>query len=208
MTATAAAQGGNNTRNNTMATRTRITIPERVGDAAEINYGNPAAADFGPLARDLIPVRSMAEGDLHALIAIDRRITGRDRSAYFERKLEEALRESDVRLSLVAELDGRPVGFIMARVNFGEFGRAESAAVMDTIGVDPDYRNRGVGRALVSQLLVNLMTLRVETVLTEIDWNAHELSGFLDRCGFRPSPYLPLDRNIAQSGGSRKTAPA
>ena len=122
-----------------MGKRTSIDIPERVGEAAEINYGGPADADFGPLARDLIPVRSMVEGDLRALVAIDRRITGRDRSAYFERKLEEALRESDVRISLVAELDGRPVGFIMARVDLGEFGRTDSAAIMDTIGVDPDY---------------------------------------------------------------------
>ncbi len=99
-----------------MGNRANINIPERVGEAAEINYGGPADADFGPLTRDLIPVRSMVEGDLHALIAIDRRITGRNRSAYFERKLEEALRESDVRISLVAERDGRPVGFIMARV--------------------------------------------------------------------------------------------
>ena len=68
----------------------------------------------------------------------------------------EALHESDVRVSLVAEQDGRPVGFIMARVDFGEFGRFEPTAVMDTIGVDPDYRDRGIGRALLSQLLINL----------------------------------------------------
>ncbi len=189
-----------------MSVRTSVDIPEHVGEAAEINYGAPAAADFGPLARDLIPIRSMVEGDLHALVAIDRRITGRDRSAYFERKLEEALRESDVRISLVAELDGRPVGFIMARVNLGEFGRADSAAVMDTIGVDPDYGNRGVGHALVTQLLVNLMTLRVDKVLTEIDWNARELLGFLDHCGFRPSSYLCFDRDMAGAGDSTKPA--
>jgi len=183
-----------------MSKRTSIDVPERVGEAAEINYGGRADADFEPLARDLIPVRSMVEGDLRALIAIDRRITGRDRSAYFERKLDEALRQSDVRISLVAELDGQPVGFIMARVDLGEFGRTDSAAIMDTIGVDPDYRNRGVGRALLTQLLVNLMTLRVDKVLTEVDWSARELLGFLDRCGFHPSSYLCFDRTIARSG--------
>ncbi len=183
-----------------MAKRTSIDIPERVGDAAEINYGGSAGADFGQLARDLIPVRSIVEGDLRALIAIDRRITGRDRSAYFERKFEEALRESDVRISLVAELDGRPVGFIMARVDLGEFGRVESAAVIDTIGVDSDYGTRGVGRALLSQLLVNLMSLRVDKVLTEVDWSARELLGFLDHCGFQPSSYLCFDRDIARPG--------
>jgi ribosomal protein S18 acetylase RimI-like enzyme len=183
-----------------MSKRTSIAVPERIGEAAEINYGEPADADFGPLARDLIPVRSMVEGDLRALIAIDRRITGRDRSAYFERKLDEALYESDVRISLVAEVDGRPVGFIMARVDLGEFGRTDSAAIMDTIGVDPDHGNRGVGRALLTQLLVNLMTLRVDKVLTEVDWSARELLGFLDRCGFHPSSYLCFDRTIAPSG--------
>ena len=80
-----------------MPERKSITIPERVGEAHEIDYGKPAPPDFGPLARDRIPVRAMKADDLHALIAIDRRIIGRDRSTYFERKLAEVLRESDVR---------------------------------------------------------------------------------------------------------------
>jgi ribosomal protein S18 acetylase RimI-like enzyme len=180
-----------------MAQKSRLTIPERVGEAREINYGKPPGADFGPLARDRIPVRSMTGHDLRPLIAIDRRITGRDRSAYFERKLNDALHESDVRVSLVAELDGVPVGFIMARVDLGEFGRLESAAVLDTIGIDPEYRARGVGRALLSQLLVNLATLRVEIVRTELNWRDRDLLAFLDRCGFHPSQQLCFERGIA-----------
>ncbi len=176
-----------------MAQGRGFTIPEHVGERQEIDYSGPAAADFGPLARDRIPVRSMREGDLKGLIAIDRRITGRDRTRYFERMLADALHESDVRVSLVAELDGMPVGFIMARVDLGEFGRTEPAAVMDTIGVDPEYRDHGVGRALLSQLLANLATLRVEKVLTEVDWADREVMGFLDRCGFKPSPRLCFD---------------
>jgi len=174
----------------------RITIPERVGDAAEVNYGNAPAPDYGPLARDRIPVRGMKEADLHVLVDIDKSITGYDRSAYFERKLEEALYESDVRVSLVAEIDGNPVGFIMARVDFGEFGRVEPMAVLDTIGVALDCRNRGVGRALLSQLLINLMTLRVERVRTELEWQDHELLTFLDHCGFQTSQRLCLEHAI------------
>jgi GNAT superfamily N-acetyltransferase len=179
-----------------MIERARLVIPVQVGEAAEINYSGPAAADFGPLARDQIPVRTMAESDLPALIMTDRRITGRDRSAYFERKLAEALHESDVRISLVAERDGIVVGFIMARVDVGEFGRVETTAVMDTIGVHPDYRNLGVGRALISQLLINLMTLRVEYIRTEIDWRERDLLRFLDHSGFRPSQQLCFERLI------------
>ena len=171
-------------------------IPHHVGDASEINYGDPPAPDFGPLARDRIPVRSMAAGDLAALVEIDCRITGHERDKYFERKLADAMTESDVRVSLVAELDGVPVGFIMARVDLGEFGRVDTTAVLDTIGVHPDYQNRGVGRALVSQLLMNLGTLRVESLRTEVDWKGRELLAYLDRCGFRPSQQLCFDKSL------------
>jgi ribosomal protein S18 acetylase RimI-like enzyme len=177
--------------------RAGVTVPRQVGSAAEVNYGSQPGPDFGPLARDRIPVRGMAERDLRALVAIDRSMTGRDRSAYFQEKLAEALSDSDIRVSLVAECDGVPVGFIMARVDLGEFGRIDPVAVMDTIGVDPDYRDKGVGRALLSQLLVNLTTLRVERIRTELDWRERELLGFLDHCGFRPSQELCFDRAVA-----------
>ena len=174
-----------------------MSVPQRSGMPAEINYGAPNPPDYGPLARDRIPVRSMEKSDLDALAKIDRRVTGRDRSGYLGQKLTDALDGSDIRVSLVAELDGRPVGFVMARVDLGEYGRADPAAIMDTISVDPDYRGRGVGRALLSQLLVNLGTLRVEKILTEVDWTDRELLGYFERCGFRPSSRLCFDRELA-----------
>jgi ribosomal protein S18 acetylase RimI-like enzyme len=179
-----------------MASATAVTIPTRAAEVAEINYGGPPAPDFGPLARDRVPVRAMRESDLAAAIAIDRKATGRDRSAYFKDMFEEALHEADVRVSLMAEVEGQPAGFIMARVDMGEFGRFEPTAVIDTIGVDPSFRDQGVGRALLSQLLVNLSTLRIERVQTELDWRDRDLLAFLDRCGFRPSQELCFERAV------------
>ncbi len=170
-----------------MNPRASLSIPRRIGEAHEVDYSKPLDAAFGSLARDRIPVRSMAETDLHAIVAIDQSITGRARAAYLRQKLMEALHQSDVRVSLVAELDGLAVGFVMARVDLGEFGRAEPAAVMDTIGVDPNYRRQGVGRSLLSQLFLNVAALRVERIRTELDWRDRELLAFLDGCGFRPA---------------------
>lgn len=182
--------------------RSTFTIPQRVGDAGEIDYGKASGRDFALQPRDRIAVRSMQHGDLQALISIDRRITGRDRSRYFERKLAEALNESDVRVSLVADQDGVPAGFIMARVDFGGFGRLQPVAVLDTIGVDPAYRDRGVGRALLSQLLINLAALRVEAVRTELHWRDRDLLAFLDRYGFCPSQHLSFDRSMAAAAAT------
>jgi ribosomal protein S18 acetylase RimI-like enzyme len=171
-------------------------IPTRADAAAEIDYSNPAGDDFAALSRDKVPVRSMRAADLDALIAIDRHITGRDRRAYYEQKLAETLDEAGVRVSLVAEQDGHPVGFIMARVDFGEFGRTEPEAVIDTIGVDPASTHQHVGTAMMSQLMVNLMALQVERLRTEVVWNNYPLTSFLEQCGFRPAQRLALRRTI------------
>lgn len=162
----------------------------------EIDYSSSEGDDFDALSRDHIPVRSMKETDLAALVAIDRRTTGADRTGYYRRKQREALRESGVRVSLVAEQDEHPVGFIMARVDYGEFGHTSAEAVMDTIGVDPGYRGHGVGQALMSQLNANLATLRVDDIRTELDWNDVGLIRYLDVLGFAPAQRVALRRGF------------
>lgn len=158
----------------------------------EIDYGRAPGEDFQSLAHDRFPVRSMTRDDLEAVVALDQRITGRRRPAYYARKLDEAFDLSAVRMSLVAEIDRQPAGFVMARVDFGEFGHTEPEAVMDTIGVDPRYGHKGVAAALLSQLVANLGALRCEALRTEVSWNHFGLLSFLDRMGFRPHRRLAL----------------
>jgi predicted N-acetyltransferase YhbS len=179
-----------------MAGSRRPIIPQRIDEGIEPDYSAPHGDDFEALSRDRVPIRSMTADDLAALVRIDRRLTGRDRTPYFERKMGEALQESGIRVSLVAEMDGAVVGYIMARVDYGEFGHTEPEAVMDTIGVDPGYAHHHVGHALVSQLLANLGALRAERVRTVVDWDHFELLAFLARCGFKPSQRLTLTRRI------------
>lgn len=162
----------------------------------ELDYSDSSGDDFEALSRDKVPVRSMTEKDLPAIVGIDRKITGRDRTAYYKRKLAEVMRESGVRVSLVAEIDGMFAGFIMARVDFGEFGRTATTAVIDTIGINPGFARKSVGKALLSQLLHNLASLRVEKVMTEVDWNKSDLSSFLRTCGFAPSQRLTFVRRL------------
>lgn len=162
----------------------------------EPDYSDPSTDDFEALARDTVPTRSLKADDLKAVIKIDQHVTGQDRSSYYERKFDEALLESGIRVSLVAELEDQVVGFVMARVDYGAFGLTATSAVIDTIGVDPAYNDRGVGRALVSQLLTNLSSLRVEAVRTEVDWNSFKLLRFLERCGFKPSQELSFAKSL------------
>ncbi len=148
------------------------------------------------LSQARVPVRALRAADLTTVISIDRRITGRDRSAYYARKASEMLEESGIRLSMIAEADDTTAGFVMARVDYGEFGRAESEAVLDTIGVDPEFRDHDVGSALLLELLGQLDTLHVDRVRAEVPWNAHALLAFLESRGFRPSQRLTFSRAL------------
>jgi ribosomal protein S18 acetylase RimI-like enzyme len=146
---------------------------------------------------DEVTVRSMTEGDVAAIVRLDRKITGRDRTPYYARKAAEVLRESGIRVSLVAEVGGAFAGFVMARVDFGEFGRTDPTAVLDTVGVAPDFAGKGVGRALLGQLLLNLGSLRVERLVTQAGWKQLDLLGFLSRTGFRHSQRLSFEKPVA-----------
>jgi len=179
-------------------TRSTAKMPPDYDDTAddadplEIDHSAPQSDRFEALSHDRIPVRSMKQSDLDAIIRIDRMASGGERRSYYRRKAYENLEVSGVRVSLVAELDDHPVGFIMARVDFGAFGHTIKEAVMDTIGVDPGYRGQGVGKALMSQLVTNLSVLRVETVRTEIAWDDTELTSFFAKTGFVPAQRIKL----------------
>ncbi len=166
------------------------------GDArgGEIDYGAQADNNAALLARDLADVRTMRPADLPDIVRVDRRVTGRDRSAYIEHKLAEAMDDSAIRVSLTARLDEQVVGFLMARADLGDYGRTDPAAVLDTIGVDPAWGHRGVGAAMMSQLGINLRALRIERVETIVAPRDFALLGFLYAQGFAPSQRLPFVR--------------
>jgi len=173
-----------------------ITLPTDDGPGHEIRFDGGGGNDFERLARDNADVRSMTPADLPGIVRIDRGITGRDRAGYLSAKLAEAMDDSSLRVSLCAQRDGANLGFLMARVDRGDFGRTEPVAVIDTIGVDLEYTRHGIGRALLSQLFVNLGALHVERVETIVAASDLGLLGFLYGVGFVPSQRLAFVRRF------------
>ncbi len=140
----------------------------------------------------LRPVRSLAESDFDSIARIDRHITNEDRSEYLKHTVAEVISDTGIRISMVAEQEGMVAGFIMARVDYGGFGKADSTAIVDTLGVGPEYKGKGVGTALMAQLLDNLASLQVEHLHTEVEWDNSQLNHFLAGCDFRPAQQISL----------------
>jgi len=174
-----------------------VTLPTGAGPAQEVAYDGIGGNDFERLARDSADIRAMRAEDLADIVRIDRGITGRHRESYVRHKLNETMVDSAIRVSLTARDDGMIAGYLMARVDLGDFGRTEPTAVIDTIGVAPGHAHRGIGHALLSQLFANLGALRVERVETIVAPRDLALLGFLYDTGFAPAQRLAFARDLA-----------
>ena len=138
-------------------------------------------------------IRRLRPSDLEGVVRLDAKHAGRRRDEYFRVKLDMAQKETGVEVSLAGELDGIFVGFLIARVFYGEFGITEPSAVLEVLGVDPDFQGRGVARALIRQLRTNLLGLGVRRIHTEVSWDDQSMMGFFHREGFQPAPRLCLE---------------
>lgn len=146
-----------------------------------------------------ISVRAMRQEDGEVLVGIDATASGNPRPEYFKLMMERALERSTMQISLVAEIDGNVVGFVIGSLYYGEFGQLEPAAAIDAIGVHVDFKNIGVGSALMAQIRRNLGALQISNVRTEVEWDDLELLGFFQAEEFRLSSRLCLELKLDPS---------
>jgi ribosomal protein S18 acetylase RimI-like enzyme len=150
----------------------------------------------GTLETDAVEVSTLKPEDLDWVVRIDAQRSGRTRREYYQLKLREMESDTGIRISLAARIDGEEAGFLMARLYYGEFGLPEPVAILDSLGVAPAHSGRHVGHALLRQLHVNLRSLGIEKIQTQVDWNQWDLLRFFAHFGFEPAPRLCLEARL------------
>jgi len=145
-----------------------------------------------------ISTAHVTDAHLDAIIAIDAKVGGVERPDYFFTKLSRAAAENQIPTSLVALIGPKVVGFLMGETLIGEFGIEGGAATVtvDTIGVDPEYRRRGVATTLLTDYLTNARGLGVQRVVTYVDWNDWDLLQFFHAGEFVPAKTIALEREL------------
>ena len=117
--------------------------------------------------------------------------------ARFE-KLEDELTMTEERLAanlfgphhyaetLIAEVNGSPIGFALFFHNFSTF-LAQPGIYLEDLFVVPEHRGGGVGRALLKELA----RLAIERECGRLEWSVldwnREAIGFYERLGARPN---------------------
>jgi GNAT superfamily N-acetyltransferase len=148
------------------------------------------------MSRTAVTVRSAEPSDVDAVVRIDEKLSGHTRKEYWQHRLEVAALRPPW-MSLVAETDGRVVGFLFGWVGESEFGIAGPTGWVDLIGVDPPYRGRGVGHALTERFIESGRELRaIEKVATLIDLGQADVREFFVRLGFHHGPMIQMEREV------------
>jgi predicted N-acetyltransferase YhbS len=142
-----------------------------------------------------VKIRTLKREDLDAIVKIDERVLGENRRNYWKRKLE-LMNDKSSQISLVAEMEGGVVGFVLGDISGWEFGIPETIGWIDTIGVEPAYQKKGVATALARELVQNLKNLGVKTIYTLVSWNDWDLLQFFHAMGFSRGDMINLELKI------------
>jgi predicted N-acetyltransferase YhbS len=140
-------------------------------------------------------IRPLKKEDLKTIIEIDEDVLGENRKDYWERKLS-LMGEKASRVSLVAEVEGKVVGFILGDVSSWEFGVPDTIGWIDTVGVAPVYQKRGLATALAHELIKNLKAVGVKIIYTLVSWDDWDLLQFFHAMGFTRGDMINLELEI------------
>ncbi len=142
-----------------------------------------------------VKIRSLTSKDLPAIIEIDRKVLGLNRPEYWKRKIE--LSEFRPPLaSLVAEIDGKVIGFILGDVSGWEFGVPDNTGVIETVGVHPEFQRKGIARLLAEELIRSFRLNGVQTINTLVKWNDWDLLQFFHALGFKRGHRINLELDL------------
>ncbi len=124
------------------------------------------------------------------------RSSEKHRWSYWKQQIE--LSNAHYPLScLVAEYEGKVIGFILGEVSGGEFNVPDTVGWISTIGVDPAYQQQGVARKLSQEFIKNLKAIGVTIVYTLVNWSDWDLLNFFRAMGFsRGGEMINLELNL------------
>ena len=155
-------------------------------------------------------VRSVRRGDLDQVIAIDASVTGLEKRSYWQRVYRRygvGVR-GERRWFMVAVMDDRVVGFLIAEVRDWEFG-SPPCGWLFAIDIDPQVREAGIGTLLVAALSSNLRRAGVAKLRTLLARDNTLILSFFRSHGMMAAPMIPLELDLlAEEPGSPPAEPA
>jgi len=139
-------------------------------------------------------IRNIRPEDAHQIGRIQSSITKSGPQIDFKYIIETKLQGSED-ASLVAEIDGRVVGYMISYLVYGGFG-LEKSAWISTLGVDPKFMGQGIGKRLAQEILEVYKKKNIRYIFTSVRWDSADLLSFFKTLGFDRSDFINLRKEL------------
>ncbi len=144
----------------------------------------------------MLHIRPAAPDDLPCVIALDREVTGQEKSEYWRDVYARFGGRSDDRRSfLVAAIDGRVEGFVIGEVRAWEFG-APPCGWIFAIQVRPCCRQGGVGTKLFEAVRDRFRAAGVDRLRTMLARDNTLILSFFRSQGMMAGPFVELEMEL------------
>ncbi len=141
-----------------------------------------------------VSLKLLTINDLDAVVAIDYALLGKKRSAYWANKFEQASISGVP--SLIAEADGKVIGFILGKASGWEYGIPENIGWIDTMGVVKEWQGKGVSQLLFKEMYSMFKKVGVDTIYVLVEWRKWDLMQFFESMGFNRGNLVHLELKI------------
>jgi len=141
-----------------------------------------------------LQIRKIKAEDASDIGSIQAAITKSSTNIDFRQIIEEQVRK-DEDASFVAEIGGKVVGYMISYIVFGGFGLEKGAWIV-TLGVDPKFMGRGIGKKLAEEILVVYREKGVTDIYTSVRWDSVDLLSFFKTLGFDRSNFINLRKEL------------
>lgn len=107
---------------------------------------------------------------------------------------EKVRRKEDI--NLVAEIDGKAVGFMFCEIISGGFGLLEESAWIVMFGIDPNCMGQGIGKRLAEEIFSLCIKKGIRKIYSSVTWDSVDLLSFFKTLGFDRSNFINLEKKL------------
>jgi predicted N-acetyltransferase YhbS len=141
-----------------------------------------------------VKIRKLKAEDAKAIRKIYFGITQESVARDFGRIIKEQAQAKD-KVSLVAEIDGKLVGYMVSYILSGGFGLKKSAWIAQ-LGVDPQHMGQGIGDSLAKEIFKFCKRKGIKDIYTSVRWDSTDLLSFFKTLGFDRSNFINLLKRL------------
>ena len=143
-----------------------------------------------------LKIRNIKPEDANELERIQEQITKSSLKTDFHRIIQEQLKKNED-VSLVAEIDGKIVGYMICYVIYAGFGIDKSAWIA-TFGIDPKFMGQGIGKKLAEEVFKISKKRGIRHIYTSVKWDSVDLLSFFKTLGFDRSEFINLRKELSK----------